>query len=229
MVGQLPYPAAFMLIQSSGLGATRHIEATSPPCPGCMCRVDPMSACVLHPCTCPYCKAGELRKCRWRRAAKEYLTAHEIPWAGGASHRVTYIQALEMINMEGVPCNAEERNMLNIVARLPMAQPLKSTLMILDLKAGIRRLRPMCNGTVPPMAVTPKGAVTSRMWSMRAGRVLTVSEMAKVMGHALDSADLRLTKETHMRSLLGKSMHVSTAGFAMAGLMASVGADTRSV
>ena len=58
---------------------------------------------------------------------------------------------------------------------------------------------------------------------MRAGRELTVSEMAKLMGHALDNVDLRLTSETNMRHMLGMSMHVTTAGFALAGLMASVG------
>ena len=61
------------------------------------------------------------------------------------------------------------------------------------------------------------------MWMMRAGRELSVSELAKLLRQNLDNADLE------MRHMLRVSAHGATAGFALAGLMASVGADKGSV
>ena len=118
-------------------------------------------------------------------------------------------EALELIK-QPVPHSGPERNLLT----------LRSTAMILDISRGLGRGSPEYYGTVPTKATN------ARMWSMRAGGELTVSEMAKLMGHALDSVDLRLTTEPQMRHMLEMSMHVATAGFALAGLMASVGADT---
>ena len=66
----------------------------------------------------------------------------------------------------------------------------------------------------------------SVMWCMRAGRPLTVSEMAKLMGEDLDDVDLRVTTEYQMHLMLGTSMHVATAGFALTGLMAAFGAGS---
>ena len=66
-------------------------------------------------------------------------------------------------------------------------------------------------------------ATNAKMWSIRAGRVLDVSEMAKLMGE--DEADLRGTTETQMRHMLGMSMHVATAGFALIGLLAAIGSS----
>ena len=59
---------------------------------------------------------------------------------------------------------------------------------------------------------------------MCAGRRLTVSEMAKLMGEDLDDVDLRVTTKNQMHHMLGVSMHVATAGFALAGLMAAFAA-----
>ena len=122
--------------------------------------------------------------------------------------------------MLSVPQSARERNLLNIVARLPAAQPLRTTRLIFDLSQAIDRCRPRSDGVVPTMATN------SEMWCMRAGRALTVSEMAKLMGENLDDVDLRLTTEPQMRHMLGMSMHVATAGFALTGLMAAFGAGS---
>ena len=108
--------------------------------------------------------------------------------------------------------------MLNVFARLAVAHPLRSTMMIMDISQAIDRTRARCDGTVPTMGTN------ARMWSMRAGRELMVNEMAKLMGHDLGEADLRFTSVSQMRQMLGMSMHVATAGFALAGLLASVGA-----
>ena len=94
--------------------------------------------------------------------------------------------------------------------------------MIFDLNQSVDRRTIKSDGTVPNMT---RGAV---MWSMRACRELTVSEMAKLLGQDLRKADLQFTTESQMRLMLGMGMHVATAGFALAGLLAAVGADSQS-
>ena len=120
--------------------------------------------------------------------------------------------------MLSVPQSARERNLRNIIARLPVAQPLRATRLIVDIAQPIDKCRLKDDGVVPTMASN------SVMWCMRAGRPLTVSEMAKLMGEDLDDVDLRVTTEYQMRNMLGTSMHVATAGFALTGLMAALGA-----
>ena len=109
------------------------------------------------------------------------------------------------------------RMFLNLFACLPCARPLRSTLMIMDISQAIDRARPKCDGTVPTMGVN------ANMWSMRAGRLFDVSEMAKMMGLDLSEVDLRSTTESQMRQMLGMSIHVATAGFALIGLLAAAG------
>ena len=115
------------------------------------------------------------------------------------------------------PKSPRQRNMLNVLALLPAAQPLQSTMMIMDISQAIDRCCPRYDGTVPTMGVN------ASMWSMRAGRLLDVSEMAKMMGLDLSEVDLRSTSEYQMRQILGMSMHVATTGFALIGLLASAG------
>ena len=135
-----------------------------------------------------------------------------------ADGRVTYMQALEVIGGGEGPKSPRERNMLNLFALLPSADPLRATMMIMDISQAIDRARAKFDGTVPTMGTN------ARMWSMQAGRLLTVSEMAKLMGHELSGCDLRWTTERQMRNMLGMSIHVATSGFALIGLLAAVGA-----
>ena len=137
---------------------------------------------------------------------------------------LTYMQALELdketpLPIRNVPQSARERNLLNVFARLPAAQPLRSTLMILDISQAIDRCHAKTDGTVPTMATNAK------MWSIRAGRPLDVVEMAKLMGHDLADVNLRGTSENQMRHMLGMSMHVTTAGYALTGLLGAIGSS----
>ena len=137
---------------------------------------------------------------------------------------LTYMQALEWrtgtpLPIMNVPQSARERNLLNVFARLPAAQPLRSTLMILDISQAIDRCHAKTDGTVPTMATNAK------MWSIRAGRALEVVEMAKLMGHDLADVNLRGTSENQMRHMLGMSMHVTTAGYALTGLLGAIGSS----
>ena len=82
---------------------------------------------------------------------------------------------------------------------------------------------------IPKLALIPMPTMATNavMWSMRACRALTVSEMAKLMGQDLCKADLRFTTEEQMLHMLGLGTHVATAGFALAGLLAAVGAHSQ--
>ena len=53
------------------------------------------------------------------------------------------------------------------------------------------------------------------------GRALTVSEMAKLMGHDIQRVEMRCA-ETAFRHMLGMSVHRATMGFALMGLLASL-------
>ena len=140
---------------------------------------------------------------------------------------LTYIQALEMHkrkcleDVKKLPQSARERNMLNVFARLPVAQPLRSTAMIVDISQAIDRCYPKTDGTVPTACINAK------LWSIRAGRALDVVEVAKLMGHDLDEIDLKGTTESQMRRMLGNSMHVATAGFALIGLLGAIGSSVQ--
>ena len=149
---------------------------------------------------------------------KQYIADKNL---GGTIHDgcLTYIQALELIEHSKVPQSARERNLLNVFARLPAAQPLQSTLMIFDLSQAIDRCHAKTDGTVPTMATNAK------MWSIRAGRPLDVVEMAKLMGHDLAEVNPRGTSENQMRHMLGMSMHVTTAGYALTGLLGAIGSS----
>ena len=198
-VGQPPTPAAAFKTHSSV----------------CKCGVDPMVLCAQHPCNYAECKKGKGLQCSWRIKATKYLADKELQGAA-ADGCHTYIQALELIGQE-VPNSPREGNRLNVFARLPGAHPLRSTMMIMDISQAIDRARAKYDGTVPTMGTN------ARMWSMRAGRALDVSEMAKLMGLDLSKIDLRSTTEAQMRKMLGMSMHVASAGFALIGLLAAAG------
>ena len=53
------------------------------------------------------------------------------------------------------------------------------------------------------------------------GRALTVSEMAKLMGHDIQRVEM-LCAENTFKHMLGMSVHRSTMGFALIGLLASL-------
>ena len=53
------------------------------------------------------------------------------------------------------------------------------------------------------------------------GRALTVCEMAKLMGHDIQRVEMRCP-ESAFKRMLGMSVHCSTMGFALVGLLASL-------
>ena len=133
---------------------------------------------------------------------------------------VTYIQALEKIKGHFVPQAPRERNLLNIFARLHAAQQLRLTRTIFDIEKKIYR----CSASITYDGIVPTMGPNAVMWSMAAGRTLSVWEMAKLMGRDLEALDLRMTTERQYFHMQAQSMHVASAGYAIAGLMAALGA-----
>ena len=116
-----------------------------------------MIECPMHPCTCKKCEqqhkmegAYKHLPCAWRVKASTYLYDAGLHWTAADGGK-TYVQMLELMNLS-VPTSARERNLLNIVARLPAAQPLRTTRLIFDLSQAIDRCRPRSDGVVPTMA-----------------------------------------------------------------------------
>ena len=187
---------------------------------GCMCSIDPYLPCAKHPCICPECMKEvdgvvDLTNCRWRRQAAKFLSQN------GLQNRVsdgcvTYMQALELIGNRQGPQGPRERHMLNVFAVHPCVDPLRATMSIMDISQPITRCRQRLDGTVPRMGML------SKMWSMQAGRLLTVSELAKLMGVDLGACNLVSITEERMRKMLGQSDHVATSGHLMIGLLAAV-------
>ena len=72
---------------------------------------------------------------------KQYLADKSL---GGvvADGCLTYIQAFEQLKQLIVPQSARERNLLNVFARLPAAQPLRSIVTIMDISQAIDRCPP---------------------------------------------------------------------------------------
>ena len=91
------------------------------------------------------------------------------------------------------------------------------TLLIIDSSQAVNRTRGEADGTVPTMATS------ANVWSLRAGRPLGVSEMAKLRGHESSTADPEGTSAGSMTMMLGMSMHIATAGFALIGLLGAFG------
>ena len=83
----------------------------------CGCGVDPTSQCDLHPCKCKPCRAGVFGERQWRRKAQEFLEKASLR-VESMLGQLTYVEVLEMQGKAG-PESARERNMLNVLARVP--------------------------------------------------------------------------------------------------------------
>ena len=117
------------------------------------------------------------------------------------------------------PDSARQRNLLNIMALLECNQPLATTPAIVDKGQQIGRTSLRVDGTVPTLATN------AEMWSFPDGRLLSIAELAKMMGHDISQYDLSGTTQTAFRAMLGNSIHVGTLGLAMVCLFATLGSD----
>ena len=203
-VGCLPAAAEITLVLASG----------------CKCGLDPMLICPVHVCMCKECKLHGVKtaRCAWRQHACDYLVKKMPNLLNDPqeAHKMTYCQVADYSGGSCLPNSARERNMLNIISRLPKTQPLNSTVANLDISQAIHLATVKTDGTVATMAT---GAV---VFSLRDAMVLSVPMMAKLMGRDVTRFSNISVSGPQYKRILGMSFHPACAGLVLAGFLASI-------
>ena len=152
---------------------------------------------------------------------KKKFANHNVPYEDilvymGA--KLMYLQVIALHNNHELAVTSpRERNMLNILALLPYVAPCINPLTIIDKSQSIDRCQVRVDGQVGTMATN------ADMWCLADSDVLTLGELAKLMGHNISTLDLAGITKTQFRSLLGMSVHRGVAGFLCTGLIAALG------
>ena len=179
----------------------------------CRCACNPYDLCPVHPCQCGRCGHDGLQ-CTWRALMQQMLEKEGLGHsAGDMEGKLTYINALEMQGGVG-PTQQRGRILLNIVAMLPQCRPLKDTLTLVDKSQN----PPF--GSLPADGLAPTLTTTSQLWCMSAGKELTASELAALMGFDTKQMVLQGQTEAWFRKRLGLTMHVPNCGLVLAAALA---------
>ena len=187
---------------------------------GCKCALDPMLICPVHVCRCKECNLRGVKtaRCAWRQHACDYLMKKMPNLLNDPqeAHKMTYCQVADYHGGSCLPKSARERNMLNIISRLPKTQPLDSTVANLDISQAIHLTTVKTDGTVATMAT---GAV---VFSLRDAMVLSVPMMAKLMGRDVTRFSNLSVSGPQYKRILGMSFHPACTGLVLAGFLASI-------
>ena len=197
----------------------------------CTCSISPFTTCHVHPCSCQKCKGPNKLGCDWRARHHEFLEANCKGWVDRYKDKVTYMQIVDADRdaaglrlcespKKADPAAARQRNLLNILALMPHAQPLSTTYAICDISQSIRYTTLRTDG------VCPTAASSAAMWSLRDACLLTGPQLAKLMGHRC--AVFPGCSENQVKQLLGRSVHVATMGMGLMALICSLGDDATS-
>ena len=133
----------------------------------------------------------------------------------GVNLAIRYLQVIEGQGADG-PRSMRERNMLNLMAALH-PNMMRSPSFVIDKSQTIGRTSSRSDGTIPTLTTT------SDVFSFADGGSLSLCECLKLMGHDVTRMKLENIKGTQVRKDVGMSVHVSIAGLALAGLIASIG------
>ena len=106
--------------------------------------------------------------------------------------------------------------MLNIMAALH-TDLIRGASFVIDKSQTIGRTSNRIDGTIPTLTTT------SDIFSFADGDRLSPCELLKLMGHDATRMKLENITVAQVRTDLGMSVHISVAGLAMAGLIASIG------
>ena len=106
--------------------------------------------------------------------------------------------------------------MLNIMAALHPSM-MRTPSFVIDKSQTIGRTSNRTDGTVPTLTTS------SDIFNFADGGRLSPCECLKLMGHDVTRVKLENIAASQMRTHLGMSVHVSIAGLAIAGLIASIG------
>ena len=141
--------------------------------------------------------------------------AKALPFMAGVHLAIRYLQVIEGQGADG-PRSMRERNMLNIMAALHPSM-MRAPSFVIDKSQTIGRTSHRTDGTIPTLTTS------SDVFSFVDGSSLSPCECLKLMGHDVTRMKLENIKAAQVRTDLGMSVHISIAGLAMAGLIASVG------
>ncbi len=184
---------------------------------GCACGPDPMVPCPRHPCGKHCRRCGRTgTACLWRRKMVEFA-AERCPSGMGRTQaeasKLTYVQVMAMHGLEA-PSSPRQRNLLNVLALLPQAQPLNETLLVADLGQSVDAPAQIFDGSVPAFLSN------SALFCFRAGAFLTTAQKGALMGYRLDHLRLEHCSEAWLSGKLGSSVHVANMGAMLMALVA---------
>ena len=174
----------------------------------CNCFELPPVVCPLHPCKCRRCKSGSTQDCRWRSGHTQWAWRHKISEIQDMWPEV--LQSIEKFKTPRV------RNMLALQAMRSKSKSRPD--FVCDVTQSISRCQFRNDGKVGAICTSSKVLSTSL------SRLLTVAELACVMGFRHESA---LALEASCRQtlgvkLVGNSMHVPTIGACVISLLHSL-------
>ena len=144
-----------------------------------------------------------------------YQSSHDVfrVVVPGAKQKLAYVHAMALHCLPA-PESPRQRNILNVVSRLPDVQPLAQTLALIDLSQTVTMASLRTDGNVPTLTTK------SNLFSLGLGRFLTTAELAILMGFDLEAYDFQGCSETWFRERLGLCMHVASLGTMIASLIA---------
>ena len=184
----------------------------------CGCKLDPRIVCAIHKCTCKKCREDgvEAASCIWRKTHMNFI-AENLPDGiledARENDKLTYCLAIEMQGMTAPRC-PRERSIVNIMARLPRVLPLARTFAVMDVSQSIDRCSLRVDGATPTIGGQ------ARLFSLRDGRVLSTSQIAKIMGRELFDLKGSVTA-CQYKAMLGQSFHPACMGVVLLAILAS--------
>ena len=180
----------------------------------CICGLDPMVRCPMHPCKCGRCGDSGL-ECTWRNMFVTFLESDSMAdMVKKKRGTVTYLQVLEWNGRMG-PQQPRQRVLINLIAIRPDTQPLNETLMVGDVSQN----PPF--GDMFAAGDTPVFTTTSNVWVFQIGDTLRTKHMAALMG--LDLSMVKFSgrmSQTWFRQRLGLAVHIPNFGLVLMAALA---------
>ena len=203
------------------LGLGQHIDWTKFNCvptaddlqrlQGCECGLDPWHICPQHPCLCPRCKPRKgkrllgAKKCLWRKSGHTFMKKIGVKLEDHNHLRLSYVQTADVQGMN-TPQSARVRHLLNVCALCPQVAPLQDTLTLVDITQSLYRKAWNTDGAAPVIATQ------TELWSMQDAKLLSLGQLAELMGHKLINESFMGIRRTAQLKLLGNSIHVASMG-----------------
>ena len=188
---------------------------------GCMCGLDPWQQCPKHPCMCPVCRrkgknsssgAKRAKTCCWRQSGHDFMKTLGLDVTNQGVSHLSYVQTADVQGIS-TPQTARARHLLNVCACCPNVAPVHDSFVLVDISQSLCWKPWSGSGAIPTIATN------TVLRSMNHARVLSLGQLAELMGHKLINESFEDIPYTAQRKLLGNSIHVASVGaLLMAGI-----------